>query len=99
MFYAELTRGEGTMKSTITKRTVAIHGRMTGVTLEEPFWTSLKEIAAQREVTVSELVGEIDRNRTHSNLSSAIRLFVLRTNQNEITNRGRPRPFWGGLIA
>ncbi|MGL6061996.1 MAG: ribbon-helix-helix domain-containing protein, partial [Bradyrhizobium sp.] len=35
------------------------------------------EISGTRDMTLSELVGEIDSNRQQGNLSSAIRLFVL----------------------
>jgi predicted DNA-binding ribbon-helix-helix protein len=37
----------------------------------------LKEIAKEGGMTLAELVAAIDRKRQHSNLSSAIRLFVL----------------------
>ena len=37
----------------------------------------MKEISGLRNMTLSELVGEIDNNRQQGNLSSAIRLFVL----------------------
>ena len=37
----------------------------------------MKEISGLRNMTLSELVGEIDSNRQQGNLSSAIRLFVL----------------------
>ena len=61
----------------ITKRSVVIAGHKTSVSLEDAFWTALKEVAAQRDMTLSELVGAIDADREHGNLSSAIRLFVL----------------------
>ena len=38
--------------------------------------TGLKEIAVGRDMTLSDLVAEIDSHR-HGNLSSAIRLFVI----------------------
>jgi hypothetical protein len=47
------------------------------VTIEAEFWQGLKEIARRRRMTVSELVGFIDSQRQHNNLSSALRLFVL----------------------
>jgi predicted DNA-binding ribbon-helix-helix protein len=47
------------------------------VSIEAEFWNSLKEIARERGMTLTELVGVIDRDREHANLSSAIRLFVL----------------------
>ena len=65
------------MKSTIVKRSIKIDGHKTSVSLEDAFWSSLKEIAHTKNVTVSKMVTEIDRTRRHGNLSSALRLFVL----------------------
>jgi predicted DNA-binding ribbon-helix-helix protein len=65
------------MTNTVVKRSVVVGGHKTSISLEEPFWGSLKEIAAERGVTVYGLVGRIDTARTQGNLSSAIRLFVL----------------------
>ena len=65
------------MKSSVVKRSIVIDGHKTSVSLEDPFWTDLKKIAHDRHVTLSELVTKIDGTREQSNLSSAIRLFVL----------------------
>jgi predicted DNA-binding ribbon-helix-helix protein len=65
------------MKSSLTKHAIVIAGHKTSVSLEDAFWKCLKEVAARRDMTVSELVEAIDANRRHANLSSAIRLFVL----------------------
>jgi predicted DNA-binding ribbon-helix-helix protein len=65
------------MKSPIVKRSIVIAGRKTSVTLEDAFWRGLKDIAHIERVTLSNMVGEIDKARSQSNLSSAIRLFVL----------------------
>jgi predicted DNA-binding ribbon-helix-helix protein len=65
------------MKSPIVKRSIVLGGHKTSVSLEEAFWIGMKEVAGQRSMTLSELVGEIDTNRHQGNLSSAIRLFVL----------------------
>ena len=65
------------MKSTVVKRSIVVAGHKTSVSLEDAFWESLKDIAKARRVTLSDLVGGIDTNREHGNLSSAIRLFVL----------------------
>ena len=59
----------------VASRVVA--GHKTSVSLEDEFWSALKEIAARRVTTLSELVSEVDKQRQHSNLSSALRLFVL----------------------
>jgi predicted DNA-binding ribbon-helix-helix protein len=68
---------EGDMKSFVVKRSMIIGGRNSSVSLEEAFWKGLKEIALNRRLTLSELVDNINAERRHSNLSSAIRLFVL----------------------
>lgn len=65
------------MKSPVVKRSIVIAGHKTSVSLEDAFWDALKEIAARRKATLSDLVASIDSSRTQGNLSSAIRLFVL----------------------
>jgi predicted DNA-binding ribbon-helix-helix protein len=68
---------EGDMKSLVVKRSIVLAGQNTSVSLEEPFWQGLKDIATSRGTTLSDLIGSIDRKRKHDNLSSALRLFVL----------------------
>ena len=65
------------MKSLVIRRPIIIAGRMTGVTVEDAFWNSLKEIAEQRHESLAHLIDSIDAERKHANLSSAIRLYVL----------------------
>ena len=65
------------MKSPVVKRSIVIAGHKTSVSLEDAFWKGLKEIADDRDVTLSDLVSLIDTDRQQGNLSSAIRLFVL----------------------
>ncbi len=65
------------MKSPVIKRSIVIAGHKTSVSLEDPFWKGLNDIAAERRTTLSALVAAIDSERQHGNLSSAIRLFVL----------------------
>jgi predicted DNA-binding ribbon-helix-helix protein len=65
------------MQSAIVKRSVVIGGHKTSVSLEDDFWHSLKDIGKGQHKTLSNLVADINTNRLHGNLSSAIRLFVL----------------------
>lgn len=65
------------MKSPVVKRSIVITGHKTSVSLEDAFWSGLKDIAGSRSMTLSELVASIDGDRRQGNLSSAIRLFVL----------------------
>ncbi len=65
------------MKSPVVKRSIVIAGHKTSISLEDAFWNSLKEIAAERHLTLSDMVASIDGGRKQGNLSSAIRLYVL----------------------
>lgn len=68
---------ETALKSLVAERSVVIGGHKTSVSLEDPFWNDLKAIAHLQRVALSQVVEDIDRARKQSNLSSAIRLFVL----------------------
>jgi predicted DNA-binding ribbon-helix-helix protein len=64
-------------RSRIRKGAAKIGTHKTSVSVEEEFWQSLKEIAREREVSLNTLLADINKQRVHANLSSAIRLFVL----------------------
>ncbi len=61
----------------VLKRSVSIAGHRTSISLEEPFWDGLREIAEREKISVQSLIGRIDAERGEQNLSSAIRVFVL----------------------
>jgi predicted DNA-binding ribbon-helix-helix protein len=63
--------------SPVLKHSVIVDGRKTSVSLENEFWTALREIAASRGMSVSALVGTIKLQGDSQNLSSALRLVVL----------------------
>jgi len=71
---------------TIRKRSVMINGHKTSVSLEDQFWDSIKEIAAEREQRLTELINFIAEGRDRANLSSALRIFAL--NHYKQTRRG-----------
>jgi predicted DNA-binding ribbon-helix-helix protein len=58
------------------KRSLTIHGHRTSISLEEPFWLALNDIAKTRQQSVASLVQMIDKDRV-GGLSSAIRVFIL----------------------
>ncbi len=68
---------DGHLKSRVVKRSLVVGGHKTSVSLEDVFWNALRSIAHERHLHLSELVGSIDSERQHCNLSSAIRLFVF----------------------
>jgi predicted DNA-binding ribbon-helix-helix protein len=65
------------MPSGIKKRSITVAGRKTSVSLEDAFWKCLNEIRNARQMSLSNLVGNIDTGPQFGNLSSTIRLFVL----------------------
>ena len=60
------------------KHSLVIAGHATSVSLEQEFWDMLKEIAEKRGIALAALIAEVDAAR-EENLSSALRLLVLRT--------------------
>jgi len=60
------------------------------ISLEEAFWSALKDIAHERHETLSHLVTSINANRRRrrfANLSSAIRVYVLQFYQDQHQRR------------
>ena len=73
-----------TEKNSMLKKSVVIAGRhQTSISLEDEFYAELQRIAAQKGLSVNQLVTEIDRQRQHENLSSAIRIFILKFLKND----------------
>ena len=72
------------------KRSITIHGHPTSISLEDEFWQELAGIASQRDLSLNALVTEIDRARDNprsgsGNLSSALRIYVLRQAKRKIS--------------
>jgi predicted DNA-binding ribbon-helix-helix protein len=64
----------------IRKYSITLHGHRTSFSLEEAFYRELADIAAADDRPVARLIAEVDDQRNaDDNLSSALRLFVLRT--------------------
>lgn len=63
----------------VIKRSMAIAGHHTSISLEEIFWKNLKIIASSQNISVAGLVAQIDTARNGENLSSAIRVFILKS--------------------
>ena len=62
----------------MTKRSLTVTGHRTSISLEDPFWDGLAEIAAARRSSVAAVVATIDRTRAPStNLSAAVRVAIL----------------------
>jgi len=70
----------------LQKHSVTVAGHRTSVSLERCFWRHLRLIAAERELSVNELIRQLDEARAGS-LSGAIRAFVLQSLETSL-----PRP-------
>lgn len=60
------------------KRSLTIEGHRTSLSLEPEFWDELVKAAKARGKSVAALAAEIDATRGERNLSSAIRVWLLR---------------------
>ena len=50
----------------------------TSICLEDEFYNELKKIAGEKNISINALVTEIDAVRENENLSSAIRVYILK---------------------
>ncbi|HWV02441.1 MAG TPA: ribbon-helix-helix domain-containing protein [Devosia sp.] len=66
------------------KRSLTIAGHRTSIALEPEFWEALEALARHRGLRLTALIEEIDRDRAGPNLSSALRVAVLRDAQDGI---------------
>lgn len=71
--------------SKIVKRSVSVAGHPTSVSLEQEFWDALKTIANRQGRSVQDLIAKVDKTRD-GGLSSALRVHVLKTLQNDATD-------------
>ena len=75
----------------VRKRSVRVGKLFTSVTVEEPFWEALKEIAKERQLPLNTLLTDINKQRRHANLSSVIRLYVLDYHVRLAAERAKPK--------
>lgn len=70
------------------KRSVSIRGHRTSFSLEQPFFDALTAVAERRGIALAALVAEVDAGRARdTNLSSALRIFVLEDARSDPTGR------------
>jgi predicted DNA-binding ribbon-helix-helix protein len=73
----------------IRKRSVKLKRHATSVSLEDEYWDELKRMADAARLSLAELIGRIDGERTSDNLSSALRLAVLADLKEQRSERPR----------
>ncbi|MFV0627370.1 MAG: ribbon-helix-helix domain-containing protein [Alphaproteobacteria bacterium] len=63
----------------MAKKSIVIAGRHeTSISLEDEFYEELVAIAREKNLSINQLVTQIDEEREIENLSSAIRLYILK---------------------
>jgi predicted DNA-binding ribbon-helix-helix protein len=63
----------------VKKRSIVLNGQKTSISLEDEFWTALRGLATGQNMPRNELISSIAAGRVgKTNLSSAIRVYVLR---------------------
>ena len=78
--------------SALPIRNVVVGGRRTSVRLEALMWDSLRDIARERRMSVSDLVTKIDEQREASSLTAAIRVYIVGFYRNAASNRPSAEP-------
>ncbi len=63
------------------KRSLTIAGHRTSLSLEPEFWDALQKAATERGISTANLVSEIDQTRGERNLSSAVRVWLLKESE------------------
>ena len=71
------------------KRSLTIAGHQTSIALEPEFWEGLEALAERRGLRLALLIEEVDRTRDGPNLSSALRIAVLRAARDGTIQEGR----------
>jgi predicted DNA-binding ribbon-helix-helix protein len=70
---------------------VVVGRHRTSVRLEPAMWDALQDIAHQQRITVHELATDIDRGRTASSLTAAIRIYIVDFYRNAALSAGQPQ--------
>jgi predicted DNA-binding ribbon-helix-helix protein len=76
-FPRRLGRNPENAPSSLVIHNVVVGRHRTSVRLEPVMWDALRDIASRLRVTMHDLVTDIDRDRTASSLTAAIRVYIV----------------------
>ncbi len=76
-FQRRSRRNHDSAPSSLVTHNVIVGNRRTSVRLEPAMWDALRDIVRRQQVTVHDLVTDIDRGRTASGLTAAIRVYIV----------------------
>ena len=63
---------------------VIAHRHATSISLEEEFYDALVALAKEQTIPLNALITQIDNTRTNENLSSALRVYILKSLQQKL---------------
>ena len=70
-------RDHGSVPSSLVIHNIVVGGHRTSVRLEPVMWDALRDIAHRQRTSVHALVTDINRERTASSLTAAIRIYIV----------------------
>ncbi|SFK20968.1 ribbon-helix-helix domain-containing protein [Pseudovibrio ascidiaceicola] len=71
----------------LKKRSITLHGHRTSITLEPEFWAGLEDFARSQGKNITAAIASIDDERNpENNLSSCIRVAVLKHFQSQLVS-------------
>lgn len=85
------------VRSTLKTRNVLIERQRTSMRLEPEMWDALSDIAEREELSIHELCSQIGAHRRQSNMTSAVRVFIV-DYYRQIAVKGL-MPDLGGLLG
>lgn len=85
------TNSGNRMASTLVSRNLTVAGHRTSVRLEPAMWEALREICDRECQTLNAIATEIERNRSESSLTAAIRVHVMGYFRAAATEEGHAR--------
>ena len=70
-------RNDDSSASSLAIHNIVVAGHRTSVRLEPVMWEALRDIAREQRMSVHDLVTVIDRQRSESSLTAAIRVYIV----------------------
>ena len=74
--------------TTLISRNITLADRRTSIRLEPEMWDALNEICAREGRSLHDICSQIDRERSQSGLTAAVRVFILNYFREAATEEG-----------
>ncbi|MFC1674159.1 ribbon-helix-helix domain-containing protein [Pseudomonadota bacterium] len=87
----------GNINSRLLSRNVTVDGHRTSLRLEQDVWDAVEEICAREDLSVHDLCTLIERRRTGSSRTAAVRAFILGYFREAASDTGHNRAGHGAL--